>query len=323
MKLFDESENKYYEMLSYLLTGQQSAGVSDLYSVTNQYISGEIDFDVIDSLFPRSEVEEVIFRCVAGGFVPVLDKKFPVLTNHVEKQALKNLLRDEYKVLFLTEDTQNKLRKVTETLPDEWDEHDIDIKNRFAGGVAARIENYQQKVSFIAKAIHEKKAIVYDNIKEGEYEFRDTTAVPVRLEYSTINDRFRLYVYLPKEEKFVKMNLDTMSNIRETRWSSDKDISAEFIAFCKQFGRTVILDVEPLDYVIERCFRVFSCYDRKARYDKEENKYILQIEYLSFDEAEVIRDILSFGSRVVVTGPEKLRNEVYRRILAARDGYME
>ena len=63
--------------------------------------------------------------------------------------------------------------------------------------------------------------------------------------------------------------------------------------FLKGNTRIVKLDIEPVDHVIERCFRIFSYYDRKARYDKQDNKYRLEISYLKFDETEIIKDILS------------------------------
>ena len=42
MKLFDETENKYYEMISYLLAGQEVFDSSDLYSVTFPLLKGHV-----------------------------------------------------------------------------------------------------------------------------------------------------------------------------------------------------------------------------------------------------------------------------------------
>ena len=69
--------------------------------------------------------------------------------------------------------------------------------------------------------------------------------------------------------------------------------------------------------MIERCFRLFSFYERKAVYDREADRYSLEITYHSYDEAELIRDILSLGSSVVVMKPAGIRRKVFERIKEA------
>ena len=101
------------------------------------------------------------------------------------------------------------------------------------------------------------------------------------------------------------------------------DVQEEYKEYIDANTIHVILDVEPKDHVIERCFRIFSYYDRKASYEVETNTYKLDISYLSFDEGEVIRDILSFGGSVVVLEPRKIQREVFRRIKMAKDRYTD
>ena len=136
-----------------------------------------------------------------------------------------------------------------------------------------------------------------------------------------IRDRFRLSAYEPNQHRFIKMNLDTIDNIVLTDQLCEEDLEMEYREFLKANTKSVKLDVDPVNHVIERCFRIFSYYDRKARYNKEENKYRLEITYLKFDEAEVIKDILSLGGYATVIEPRQLQKEVYRRVLAASKLY--
>lgn len=53
----------------------------------------------------------------------------------------------------------------------------------------------------------------------------------------------------------------------------------------------------------------------------EYHVYRLEISYLKADENEVIKNILSMGSHVVVMEPRTIQKEVYRRILAASKLY--
>ena len=165
------------------------------------------------------------------------------------------------------------------------------------------------------------KNVQSGNVRPGRVEKKGALAFPVRIEYSVVNDRFRINAYEPVEMRFIKMNLDTMVNIEVSDEVTDVDLETEYAEFIKLNTKKVVLDVEPVDHIIERCFRVFSYYDRKARYDKEEHVYRLEISYLKADENEVIKNILSMGSHVVVMEPRTIQKEVYRRILAASKLY--
>ena len=109
------------------------------------------------------------------------------------------------------------------------------------------------------------------------------------------------------------MNLDTMQNLEVTEETADIELREEYKEFLKINTKKVVLDVEPVDHVIERCFRVFSYYDR--------NKYRLEISYLKADEKEVIKNILSMGPYVIVMEPRVIQKEVYGRIAEANKLY--
>ena len=86
-------------------------------------------------------------------------------------------------------------------------------------------------------------------------------------------------------------------------------------------SKTVVLEVDLVQHVIERCFRLFSFYDRKAVYDSDKEKYRLELSYYRFDESEVLRDIMSLGSNVIVIEPRGIQIKIYNRIVAARKRY--
>ena len=53
MRLFDETENKYYELIAYLLLELDGFPSEKLQKLLAQYMDGETDFDVVDPLFQR------------------------------------------------------------------------------------------------------------------------------------------------------------------------------------------------------------------------------------------------------------------------------
>ena len=322
MNLFDETENKYFEFIAHLLQNGHKYSKSDINYLVEKYLTGEPDFDVTDTILATEEGEELVLYYDDVNYAPIIDANFPIRVGAIEKEALKSLLSNDYIGHFLSQETIRKLEASTKDIVCEWAPEKIAIRNVFSDGVTKQNKEYGPVISLLAKAIAEHKAIKYDNIREEKkFEYRNVSVFPVRIEFSIKNDRFRLSAYEPNQHRFIKMNLDTIDNIVLTDQLCEEDLEMEYREFLKANTKSVKLDVDPVNHVIERCFRIFSYYDRKARYNKEENKYRLEITYLKVDEAEVIKDILSLGGYATVIEPRQLQKEVYRRVLAASKLY--
>jgi glycosyltransferase involved in cell wall biosynthesis len=237
-------------------------------------------------------------------------------------------IKDEIEIVICDDGSEISLERYYEEFfkANEFDNYRLILSSQNRGTVRNIINGLNVakgkyvKVIGAGDAIANNKAIIFDNKKEGSYSYTDSYAFPVKIEYSVLNDTFRISAYRPDQNRFFKMTLETMSNIRlgtECRDTLQEDYK-KFLAGNK---KTVVLDVEPANHVIERCFRLFSYYERKAVYDREDRRYRLEIVYYSYDEAEVVRDILSLGSSVIVLEPVELRKKIYERILAANELY--
>lgn len=317
MNLFDETENKYYEVVSYLLNEKGAYSRSDLNKILSEKLKGEPDFEVTEALFEAEEGAELIFVREDGLMKPIQEGKFPIRNSLIENQALKSLSSNIYCKHFLSDETVRKIDNCLKDIEEEWNPNDITVKNQFDSGTSKRQKNFSKEISIISRAIREQKEIRYDNVRPGRVEMKCKKAFPVKIEFSVVNDRFRISAFEPDEHRFIKMNLDSLQNIELIDEVSAIDLQEEYKNYIKTNMKCIVLDVDPVSHVIERCFRVFSAYDRKARYDKEENKYRLEVSYLKSDENEVIKNILSMGSSVIVMEPRSVQKEVYRRIEAA------
>lgn len=317
MNLFDETENKYYKLTAYLLRQKQSYSLQEIDALIKEKLPGERDFEVTEVLFASEEGNGLVYLNDSGRLRPVLEHKFPIRNSVIENQAAKTLLTDKYRNHFLSENTAAKLKNAIKDVREAWNPADITIKNLFARGASEVNEEYHQQLSLIAKAVRNHASVSYDYIRPGYAEITGAEVFPVKIEFSVVNDRFRICAYNSGESRFVKMNLDRMKKIRYGNKISEKDLQKDYQEFIKKNTKILVLEADPVGHVIERCFRVFSYYDRRARYDREEDKYRLEISYMRTDEKEVIKNILSMGSYVIVSEPRQVREEVYRRILAA------
>ncbi len=317
MNLFDESENKYYELISYLITGKKSFTDKEIQKYMMAVNSNEIDVSIHEALFSKDDGAGSVLSFDGEHFQFALDKDFPIRLNSVEKQALMSVNDSVYADAFLKEKTKNKIASICGGSR-EWSMDDIEIKNQ---DIRERTDDYYDKLSKILEGIRTSRVLLYDNIREGKYSFTQCEAWPVRIEYSFINDAFRVCAYVPNEDRFIKINLGTMQGVKLGD-TFDADIEAKYLKFMEENTKKIILEVDPVQHVIERCFRLFSFYDRSASYDSEKEKYRLELKYYRFDEAEVIRDIMSLGSNVVVIEPRGIQMKIYNRIIAARNNYV-
>lgn len=320
MKLFNESENKYYELLSYLINDKDSYTNAEIIQYLNENLEGSHDYDIEDLLFDNNADNATVFLYKEGKYSPVLADPLPIRNNRMDLQAIKSLIETPYINVFLSEKTKNKIERISNQIKSEWNLRDISVKNQFQNDDHAKNSNYAEALRVIFSAIQRHQAIKYDNIVPEKYEYIDEIVFPIKVEYSFINDVFRVCAYSEKEDRFIKMNLSTMSNV-SLGTEVKENLDAEYKEYLELNTKKVVLEVEPIDHVIERCFRIFSYHDRLAKYDKDNDKYTLEINYLKADEAEIIRDILSLGGYVVVTEPRRIQKEVYKRIILAKTRY--
>lgn len=322
MKLFNESENKYYELLSYLINDKKSYTNAEIIKYLNENLEGSRDYDIEDLLFDHDPDNATVFTYKDGRYIPVLADPLPIRNNRMDLQTIKSLAETPFTNIFLSKRTKDKIQKVSEEIKPEWTLQDIKVKNQFQNCDYSKDDSYAEMLKVIFQAIQKHCAIRYDNTVPGKYEYKGEIIFPVKVEYSFINNVFRVCAYSEKEDRFIKMNLSTMSNLSLVS-EIKENIDAEYKEYLELNTKKVVLDVEPIDHVIERCFRIFSYHDRLAKYDKDNNKYTLEINYLKADEAEIIRDILSLGGYVVVTEPRRIQKEVYKRIVLAKMRYEE
>lgn len=322
MKLFHEVENKYYELLTYLVNTRKSFSSQELDGLVLSFFEGEIDYEVWEILFSKNEGEELIYRYNNNQYQSLIEKEIPIRNTLIENQAAKNLLQNKYMKCFLQMETINKLNVVLENTVEGWDESDVKIKRRNCPKQTLSDSECVDNIKIIRKAIAEERGIVYTNILQDGTIYKNACIFPVKAEYSYQNDLFRVSAYEPKEDRFIRIDISTMSEVAVIE-KCMYGLSQKYNDFLAKNMKCVVLDVEPVNYIVERCFRLFSCYARKAKFNVDDNKYQLEIEYLRFDEGEIIRNILSFGESVIVKSPEDVRRSVYERVLKAYEIYLD
>ena len=73
---------------------------------------------------------------------------------------------------------------------------------------------------------------------------------------------------------------------------------------------------------VERCFALFSSFDKKARL-QDDGTYFLTVNYCLLDEEEIFEKIFSLGSAVTVVAPKNFRERIIEKFSAIQNLYLE
>ncbi len=321
MKLLNKFESCYYEAITKMFC-QPSMSYEEAKKFIEDNIDVKIDFEVLDSLLSKKDKLIFLYDIDKKLFSPIVKKDVPVILNNIEIDALKNLVHMDIAEGFLKQSTLDKIKEVLKEREAEWSVYNIKYKRQYSDGDKNNMESINSKIEIILYAIRKKCAIKCDNYTRNNNLYKDQIIFPLKIEYSLINDKYRLYCFKkePDENKYIKMNISRIQNL-EILEDKTREKDENFIKLNEKNTKTVKLYVDPEKHVLERCFRLFSYYNREAVYDRENNRYILIIDYDVFDESDVIKNILSLGSRVVVESPHEIREVILSRVKKAISNY--
>ena len=274
------------------------------------FFTGGAEQEVIDALFP-SHYEDEDGQCP----MPFYEASVPSLPSDDERLWLKTMLLDESVAFLLPDALQEKLlARLADTpeffLAGVWE------KRQAKGDDSAR-EPLKERLSLIWKALWAKKKLRYVNIDKSGTR-HENTFVPCRLEYDAAMNRFFLIVWDEAEDRAVKINIHRLETLEITKEPIPSGMEEKFIGFLSRQKSEVTfrLNDKKNTGAFDRCYSLFSAYDKKACAE-EENVYTIKVYYQDFDRREITSRFLSLGPAAVVLEPEDIRAEIIERLKAA------
>ncbi|EHL19065.1 hypothetical protein HMPREF9628_00299 [Peptoanaerobacter stomatis] len=269
-----------------------------------------------------------------------VDSSMPIILSKLELQWLKMMLLDDRIYSHLDDELINKLKYKLEKIDFDVDS-DFWIKKNVDDYNADKDESFRLKgvIELIKKCISEKKYIVYDSKTGKGNEYKDKIAFPYRIEYSVRNQSYKLIslIYDDKynENRIIKISLKNITIVKVIddkvcKYAEYIDKIKEYIPKINEFyekkkhiNDPIELEIIDEKNTLDRCFHIFSYHDKQAYYDSKNNIHNLKIFYYDFDKEEIIKDILSLGSCVIVKKPEEIKNTVIERIKKSYLSYSE
>lgn len=220
----------------------------------------------------------------------------------LEKRWLKTILLDKRVKLFLEPVPENA--ELADTDPLFFPE-DIVYFDRYVDGDDYDDPAYIANFRLIRQAIAERRKlkVTFRNSREQK---RCEILEPVQLEYSDKEDKFRVLCADRQSIKTVNLGRIAQCELLEDTFPENvrlKDREKKVLKFILTDERNAL----------ERAMMKFSHYKKEVERRDAEN-YLVTLEYDVDDETDVLIQILSFGSYIEVTAPDRMREELRKRM---------
>ena len=315
MEYFNTHKNKLFILMTRIMNESVDG---------RKFESDEVEKLIKETMIAKDDfVENVMdygknpYQIMDFDYKPIFTKeKIRVNPTILEKRWLKSLVEDDMIKLFLDEDVVSKL-----------DEKLKDVKPLFK--MYLEFEKINPKhIKTIVECFRSNSLLKYSSTNKFNKVFKDQVAIPFKLNYSMLDNKFRLSVYSIRDNRLVYINMENIKSTECIRLKNIKDKSlsnnAKLILFkmnsmgrksffeqsLKKQERRLTIRVESSKNMGERVHLMFSSYEKKSYMDG--NKQYMTIKYYRFDEENIIRHILSLGSCVKVVEPSYIKEKIVK-----------
>ena len=213
----------------------------------------------------------------------------------LQKQWLKALLLDERVRLFFTDDELANEEKALEDVEPLYRPEQFVFFDRFVDGDAYKSARYRENFRQILQAIKDHTAIDASYRTNKDNVIVWTNLVPITLEYSAKDDKFRLQGMAGS--RHVTLNLGKIITVELG------EPLAEELPLVSVSQEKLVLELVDERHTMMRALMHFS--DLAKETEKlDDTHYLLTVYYDKNDETEMVYRVLSFGPTMKVREPE-------------------
>lgn len=313
MEYFSEIYGCYYRIVEQILKTAAENPVTrqEIMNITEQLGFSESVLTVPDKLCAGDW--SLLEQTAPNEWISKLKRLPQMPLTLLQKRWLKSLLSDKRVSLFLDDVALAEVEEALSDVEPLWTEEQFHYYDRFENGDDYSSQEYRQCFHQSLKAIREKKALrfTYTTVKGN---CSEKTCIPLKLEYSPKNDRFRLIALRCPDKGRPMINhyrLDGMKNAELTE--NRPAINTDTILRQSYDAEPVRMLIKDQRNALERAMLHFANYDKDTR-QLDENTWECLIYYDSTMETELLIEIISFGPVVQVTGPDAFVELIRERL---------
>lgn len=296
--IFNELYSAYYnavaEIISRIIDGERDE--RELRKIVAERAFGESVTTVIPALKSGK------WQLLRPDMSTVLKHKPTVPLTNLQKSWLKAISLDPRVKLFGID------FKGLDGIDPLFTPEDYYVYDKYRDGDDFTDEGYIKRFRIILSAVREGMPIKVNLTNRSGKEMY-AKVMPLRLEYSEKDDKFRL---ITDGCKYLHtINLSKIKSVKycgETFHHIDREVRYD----------TVTLRIKNERNALERCLLHFAHFEKRAE-KVGKNEYLLHVKFDHKDESEIVIRVLSFGPRVKSEAPEEFVGLIKRKLTAQRD----
>lgn len=293
--IFHELYGSYYKAVAKILEAAQQGTLNEaaMYRLAAQYGFPESSQTIVPAL------KEQRWQLLTEDYRTPLQHAPQLPLTTLEKRWLKTVVQDPRVKLFVP------------TLPDLADveplykQDNLVYFDRYGDGDPFESPEYQEHFRLLLQAIRQHRRIII-HFQTGHGGMRSSIYCPLALEYSDKDDKFRVLCAGNWRRRTVNVGRITRCTLLKAAFSPDTKVPEQPLA-------KVVFRLKDTRRALERAMLQFAPFKKQVtRLDEE--TYEVALEYDPEDETDVVIQLLSFGRYVTVLEPERIREEIERRI---------
>lgn len=226
------------------------------------------------------------------------EPQMPLTT--LQKRWLKALLRDPRMRLF---DVPEEGLEDVEPL---YEPGTVVYFDQYSDGDPYEDEKYIQHFRTVLQALREKKKL-WIRFKSGSGRSHKWECVPIRMEYSLKDDKFRLIIVGNRR------SINTINIARIDECSLLDGYEPSEAAFEEMGKKRLVMELRNERNALERVLLHFSHLEKET-VRLEDGLYRVTLWYDQDDETELLIRVLSFGPMLKVLGPDDFIRQIRERL---------
>ena len=251
--------------------------------------------------------------CSAVSHIPLLP------LTYLQKSWLKALLSDARISLFVEEEERKRLERELQGVEPLYSEEDFYYFDRYLDGDDYASPEYRKNFRTALSALRGGKPlfVAYAGKRRDIAGCVTHEELPVRMQYSSKDDKFRLCCLEWYGGSFSREVLFNMARIRACHISRRETKTALNRPHFPQGLRCeepVTIAISGERNSLERCMLHFANYEKHTEFDEKRGEYICSIYYDRADETELLVELLSFGPVIRILGPEPFLAQARERV---------
>ncbi len=274
---------------------------------------------VPQKLLPQKDGSDwgLLHRNPDGTLAAVTKNKPVIPLTLLQKRWLKARLSDPKMQLFLDEQTFSALTEALSEIKPLWTPDMFRYSDRFSDGDPYTDPAYRERFRTLLHAIRSRE-IMQIHFRTGSGRRMAMQYLPLALEYSRKNDKFRLCCRGVRGDRLSGsgiINLGRIGQVTGTGRRFEGEVPLTEYFRLRRSRTPVTVRVTTERNAVERFLMEFASYEKHTERDAETGTLTVQLYYDKQDETELLIQLLSFGPVLEILGPPDFRAQAAARVL--------